>query len=69
MGVWKANCTIRLGPETKADLEEFAKREMRTLGNLGEVLLEWSFAQLKAVGLTSRLLKVSFVPRSTKPQD
>lgn len=33
---------------------------------MGELLLEWGFAQLKAAGSTARLLKVSLTQRTTK---
>lgn len=56
MGIWKVGCSIRLNPETKTALEEYAKREMRTLGNLGGILLEWGLAQLQKTGSTERLL-------------
>lgn len=56
MGTWKATCTLRIAPESKAALEEFAKRERRSIGNLGAVLLEWSIAELSRAGSTERLL-------------
>lgn len=57
MGIWKVGCSIRLTPEFKAVLEEFAQRERRTFGNLGAVLLEWALEQLKTAGSVDRLLK------------
>jgi len=36
-------------------MEEFAAKERRKLGNVGEVLLEWGFEQLKAAGSIDRL--------------
>ena len=68
MGEWKMQVSFRVRPALRVEIEEFAVREHRKLGNLGELLLEWSFAQLKAVGSTSRLLKVSLAPRNTKHQ-
>ena len=38
-------------------MEAYAAREKRTLGNIGEVILEWAFEQLKIAGSTERLLK------------
>jgi hypothetical protein len=57
MGIWKVGCNVRLPPESKAALEEFAKRERRTFGNLCAVLMEWSLAQLQKAGSTERLLR------------
>lgn len=57
MGEWKAPLSLRVRRDLRAALEEFAARDKRTLGNLGEVLLEWSFQQLQVVGSTERLLK------------
>jgi hypothetical protein len=57
MGIWKLGCSIRLRPETKAALEEFAIRERRTFGNLGAVLLEWALGELQKAGSTERLLR------------
>jgi len=42
--------------ETRLALEEYAKHERRTLGNLGEVLLEWALERLKVEGSTEKLL-------------
>src|SRR6267154_4717689 len=52
MGEWKAQLSLRVRQELRRDLEEFAAKERRTLGNLGEILLEWAFEQLKRVGST-----------------
>jgi hypothetical protein len=41
----------------KDDLQKIADREYRKLGNLGELLIEWSYEQLAAAGSTERLLK------------
>ena len=57
MGEWKAQLSLRVRQQLRRDLEEFAERERRKLGNIGELLLEWSFEQLKAAGSTERLLK------------
>jgi hypothetical protein len=39
-------------------MEEFAEKDRRKLGNVGEVLLEWAFEQLKVAGSLDRLLKL-----------
>ena len=62
MGEWKAQISLRIRQALRADLEEFAAREKRKLGNVGEVLLEWSFEQLKAAGSIDRLLKYKVNP-------
>jgi hypothetical protein len=67
MGEWKVPISIRVRQALRAEMEEFAIREHRKLGNLGELILEWGFTQLKTAGSTSRLLKVSLTPRGVKP--
>ena len=57
MGAWKAQISLRVRQALRTELEEFAARERRKLGNVSEVLLEWSFEQLKAAGSIDRLLK------------
>jgi len=57
MGLWKAQISLRVRQGLRTELEEFAARERRKLGNVSEVLLEWSFEQLKAAGSIDRLLK------------
>lgn len=57
MGEWKAPLSLRISRDLRAELEQLAARERRTLGNLGELLLEWSVEQLKATGSMDRLLK------------
>jgi hypothetical protein len=57
MGEWKTALSIRVRRSLKDDLQKIADREYRKLGNLGELLMEWSYEQLKAVGSTERLLK------------
>ena len=57
MGEWKAQISVRVRQALRAELEEFAAREKRKLGNLGEVILEWAFEQLKTAGSTQNLLK------------
>jgi hypothetical protein len=41
----------------RREVEEFADKERRKLGNVGEVLLEWAWEQLQAAGSIDRLLK------------
>jgi len=62
MGEWKASVTMRIRPALRGDLVEFAAREKRSLGNIGAILLEWAFEQLKAAGSTERLLKYKVRP-------
>jgi hypothetical protein len=58
MGEWKAPLSLRIRRDLRAELEEFAARERRTLGNIGELLLEWALEQLKSAGTTERLLRM-----------
>ncbi len=55
MRTWKTGCALRIRVDLKAEMEEFARREGRSFGNLGAVLLDWSFELLKAAGSTSEL--------------
>ena len=57
MGEWKAQISLRVRQALRAELEEFAGRERRKLGNVAEVILEWGFEQLKVAGSIDRLLK------------
>jgi hypothetical protein len=57
MGEWKAQISLRVRQALRTELEEFAARERRKLGNVSEVILEWGFEQLKAAGSIDRLLK------------
>src|SRR5438128_1485766 len=66
MGEWKAQISVRVSQALRMEMEEFAVREHRTLSNLGGLLVEWSFAQLKVAGSTERLRKVSLTPRFAK---
>ena len=68
MGEWKAPLSLRVRNELRAGLETFAAREKRTLGNIGEVMVEWAFEQLKIVGSTERLLKYKIRPKLKTPQ-
>ena len=68
MGEWKAQVSFRVRQALRDELLTFAAKEKRTLGNLGELILEWGFEQLKAAGSTHRLLKCKFraSPRQQK---
>jgi len=57
MGEWKAQISLRVRQELRREMEEFAARERRKLGNLGDLLLEWAFEHLKVAGSIERLLK------------
>jgi len=51
----KVSVTLRLRRDLRAEMITLAEQEKRSLGNLGAILLEWSFEQLKAAGSTTRL--------------
>ena len=57
MGEWKTVLSLRVRQSLKDDLQKIADREYRKLGNLGELLMEWSYEQLVAAGSTEKLLK------------
>ena len=59
MGEWKAALSLRIRQEFRRKLEEVAARERRTLGNVGELLLEWAYDQLKIAGSLERLLNAN----------
>lgn len=56
MGIWKVTVTMRIRQDLRDEMIQFAEREQRSLGNLGAILLEWSFERLKATGSTDKLL-------------
>ena len=66
MGEWKAPLSLRIKPSLRTEIENFAVREGRSLGNLGGLLVEWGFEQLKNAGSTGRLLKFKIKPRQPK---
>lgn len=68
MGEWKAQISIRVRQALRTELEQFAARERRKLGNIGEVMLEWAFEQLKTAGSTERLLKYKIRPLGRHPK-
>jgi len=51
----KISVSLRIRGDLREEMIEFAKNEKRSFGNLGAVLLEWSFERLKAAGSTSEL--------------
>lgn len=67
MGEWKVPLSLRVRQELRAGLEEFAERERRVLGNLGVLLVEWGFEQLKVAGSTDRLLQSGIQPMGATP--
>jgi len=62
VGEWKAPLSLRVRQELRGQLEQVAAKERRTLGNLGELLLEWAYEQLKIAGSIDRLYNVQ-LPR------
>jgi hypothetical protein len=68
MGEYKVQLGLRVRQALRVELEEFAAREKRKLGNVGEVLLEWGFEQLKAAGSIDRLLKYKIRPPTRQPK-
>ena len=52
-----SNVTVRVSPELRTEMVEFATSEQRSLGNMGAMLLEWAFEHLKTAGSTERLFK------------
>ena len=66
MGEWKTALSIRVRRSLKDNLQKIADREYRKLGNLGELLLEWSYEQLLAVGSTEKLLRGKFSPPASE---
>jgi hypothetical protein len=68
MGEWKAQLSIRVRQDLRREMEDFASTERRKLGNVGEVLLEWAWEQLKVVGTIDRLLKLRAIKKNrTQP--
>ena len=63
MGVWKAQVSFRVREELRRELQDVAERECRTLGNVGQVLLEWATAQLRVAGSIERLRRVQLTSK------
>jgi hypothetical protein len=57
MREWKAQISLRVRQDLRREMGEFADKERRKLGNVGEVLLEWAWEQLQAAGSIDRLPK------------
>jgi hypothetical protein len=68
MGEWKAQISLRVRQALRTELEEFAARERRKLGNITELILEWAFEQLKTAGSTERLLRFKIRPSTRQPR-
>jgi len=66
MGEWKAQLSPRVRQDLRRELEEFAAKERRKLGNLAELILEWAFEQLKVAKSTNRLLTYQLGKREEK---
>jgi hypothetical protein len=64
MGEWKAQISLRVRQDLRRDMENFASKERRKLGNVGETLLEWAWAQLQVAGSIDRLLKFGIRPKT-----
>jgi hypothetical protein len=69
MGEWKAQISLRVRQALRSELEQFAARERRKLGNITELILEWAFEQLKTAGSTERLLQYKIRPSVKKGPD
>jgi hypothetical protein len=69
MGEWKAQISLRVRQALRTELEEFAARERRKLGNITELILEWAFEQLKTAGSTERLLQYKIRPSVKRSPD
>ena len=68
MGEWKAQVSLRVRQDLRREMEAWAEKERRKLGNLGETLMEWAFEQLKAAGSTDRLLKYHLGKKPEQPR-
>jgi hypothetical protein len=66
MGEWKAQLSVRVRQTLRAEIEEFAATERRTVSNVSEFLLEWSIGHLKAAGSTEELVRT--LPRAEQSQ-
>ena len=69
MGEWKAQISLRVRQALRSELEQFAARERRKLGNITELILEWAFEQLKSAGSTERLLQYKIRPSVKRSPD
>jgi hypothetical protein len=62
----KVPLSLKVSPQLKTALEAFAKKEKRPVGNLGEILLDWSSEQLRAAGDTVALMRAPGVPKTNR---
>jgi hypothetical protein len=69
MGEWRVQVSVRVSQALRVELEKYAARERRTLGNFGAVILEWAFEQLKTAGSTERLLQYKIRPSAKRSPD
>jgi hypothetical protein len=67
VGEWKAQVSVRIRQTLRAEIEEFAARERRTMSNISELLLDWSIAHLKKAGTIDQLLGT--LPCAKQSQD
>jgi hypothetical protein len=58
MGEWKAQLSLRVRQDLRREMEEFAVKERRKLGQLGELLIEWAFEQLKVREIHESLVDI-----------
>lgn len=65
MGEWKAQISLRVRQDLRREMEEFANKERRKLGNVGETLLEWTWEQLQVAGSIDRRLKFKIRPKDS----
>jgi len=68
MGEWKTQLSLRVRQDLRREMQEFADKERRKLGNVGEVVLEWAWEQLQAAGSIDRLLKFKIRSKEEKRQ-
>jgi len=66
MNIWKVGVSLRVRQDLRREMEEFAMKERRKLGNLAELILEWAFEQLKVAKSTNRLLTYQLGKREEK---
>jgi hypothetical protein len=64
MGEWKVPLSLLIPRPSRNELQAIADHERRSLANLGQIVLEWGFEQLKIAGSTHRLLKFKTRPKA-----
>ena len=62
----RTHLNLKVRPALKANLQRRADKEERSLGNLAEVLLNWSTEQLSAAGDVVTLKRSPGVPNSRR---